>query len=239
MRRVLRLFRGILPDTRRRQLRSEVNFWRNYIGSRGLEWPEDYAQRLEPATPIQEPLSSWVSRSQAEEVQILDVGSGPLTKLGKVHPSKRIVLTPVDVLAREYAELVEQFGLRPPVPTVFGDAQSLQDQFGAAAFDIVHAENSLDHTADPVGALHEMMAVLRSGGVAILIHAQNEGQNQRYEDLHKWDFGCEDGDFIIAGPGPGGARRNVTQMFAKEATVNCKIRDDGRIVVEMKKLAAS
>lgn len=228
-----------MPDSRSRQLRAEVSFWRNYIASRGLEWPEDYAQRLRPTTPIQEQVSSWLDRFPGDQAHILDVGSGPLTKLGKVHPSKTIVLTPVDVLAQDYAQLLEQFRVRPPVATIFGDAQKLREQFGADRFDIVHAENSLDHAEDPVGALHEMIAVVRCGGVVILVHAQNEGKNQRYEDLHKWDFSCEDGEFFIGGPGPDGPRQNVTRMFADKAAVNCNIRHDGRVVVEMKKLASS
>jgi SAM-dependent methyltransferase len=232
---VRRVRRKLTPDTRALQLREEVDFWEQWFETKGLKWPDDYAERFDGDMPLQEHLSIYASRLPADHIKILDVGSGPLTKLGKVHPAKTLSITAVDVLAAEYDRLLKQFNITPLVRTQYGVAEKLQQQFGTETFDIVHAQNSLDHTSEPLMGLREMLAVTKRGGYVVLLHAENEGKNESYKQLHKWDFTCERGHFIIGGPGRRGPRRDITQHLANEAEVECTFHH-GNVLVGIKRL---
>jgi SAM-dependent methyltransferase len=173
---------------------------------------------------VQDYLASVIDRIPSETVEILDVGAGPMTVLGKVHPGKSLAITATDPLAREYNRVLARCALEPPVRTEPAEAEKLSEQLGDRRFDIVHARNSLDHSADPVAGVEQMLAVTRPGGFVVLLHLEKEGERERYLALHKWDFFAEDGRLIIAGPGPGGPRRDISAMLAGRAEVECSIR---------------
>ncbi|WP_287340461.1 class I SAM-dependent methyltransferase, partial [Mesorhizobium sp.] len=141
------ILRWLEGDSRSQQLRDEVLFWRHWFSTQGSFWPEDYKERLDPNLPIQDHVGRYVDRLTTNPVSILDVGAGPLTKLGKVHASKEIMITATDLLAAEYDQVLRDFGIQPLVRTVFGDAENLSTQFGDYSFDIVHGQNCIDHTA--------------------------------------------------------------------------------------------
>lgn len=231
---VYRFARRMTPGTRRKQLSGELGFWRHWLASKGMEWPDDYARRLDPKAPIQDHIATCLDQLAGNMIEILDVGSGPLTKVGKVHQSKKLAITAVDVLADEYNRLLAQFEVLPPVATQYGDAQQLRQHFPERLFDIVYAENSLDHTSDPVAATREMLAVTRPGGIVLLLHSENEGCKQSYEDLHQWDFTCERGSFLVRGPGQNGDCHDMTKLLSAEADVECSLHE-GEVLVTIKK----
>ena len=223
-----RLLRTLTPNKRSRQLRSEVDYWRLWFETKGLQWPEDYSERLDPKHPLQDWIVPYADRCEGDTVEILDVGAGPLTKLGKVHPTKRLAITPTDQLADDYNRIIAEFGVTAPIRTEPCDAEKLSQAFGNRTFDIVHAENSIDHAQDALAALDEMLKVTRPGGFLLLRHAEHEGRNNNYSGLHQWDFLCEDGRFIVAGPGRYGPRHDLSVRFAGEAGVECWL--DGECV---------
>jgi SAM-dependent methyltransferase len=234
----LRRLRGMMPASRERQLRAELRFWRRWLQTKGLEWPEDYARRFDPKGAVQGHLAPIIDAVPQSHVEILDVGSGPATKVGAVHPTKTFSVTATDVLAREYEALLAQFGAAPPVPTRYAAAERLREVLGDRQFDIVHAQNSLDHGEDPLAAIEEMLALTRPGGFTVLLHAENEGRNEEYYGLHQWDFTCEGSRFVIAGPGRGGPRRDVSKHFAGRAETLCSI-EGGMVLVTMRKRPAT
>jgi SAM-dependent methyltransferase len=205
-------------------LEGEVQFWRRWLSTKGMYWPDDYRARFDPDLPIGGHLASYVDRVDAEFVRILDVGSGPLTKLGKKHPSRRLEITATDLMAPDYDRLLAELGVVPPVRTVYADAERLAEQFGRDAFDIVHGQNCIDHMADPQRAIDQMVAVTRPGGYVVLYHAENEGQREHYNQLHQWDLTCEDGSFIIRDRK--GRTVNVTHRLAALCDVECKRVDE-------------
>ncbi|MFL5620944.1 MAG: class I SAM-dependent methyltransferase [Gemmatimonadaceae bacterium] len=201
-------------------LKGEVQFWQNWLSTKGMYWPDDFRARCDPGRPLDGHLAPYIDRVDADCVRILDVGSGPLTKLGKTHPSKRLEITATDLLATDYDRLLAELGIVPPVRTVYADAEQLVAQFGRDAFDIVHAQNCIDHTADPQRAIEQMVAVARPGGYVVLYHAENEGQRERYNQLHQWNFTCEDGAFIIRDRA--GRTVNMTHRLAALCDVECR-----------------
>lgn len=99
-------------------------------------------------------------------LSVLDVGSGPGTIT--VDLAKRVA--PGRVTAIETSEATAALTSAEAdhrnctnVDVVVGDVHALQ--FAADSFDVVHAHQVLQHVADPVAALREMIRVCRPGGV--------------------------------------------------------------------------
>jgi SAM-dependent methyltransferase len=171
--------------------RNEVDFWAGWLtGKPGTEqWAGDREERLDPETEIRDPVvRRELDRNPAEEVSILDVGAGPLTWLGYRYPGKRLTIVPVDPLADAYDRLLGDAGLEPPVRTIRVAGEDLLEHFRPASFDVAYATNALDHSADPLAIISNMVTVVRPGGVVVLRHKRNEGQSARYSGLHQWNF---------------------------------------------------
>src|SRR4029453_8859818 len=99
----------------------------------------------------------------------------------------------------------------------------LLEHFGAQRFDLVYANNSLDHSTDPFVIISNMVGVVRRGGRVILRHARNEGETQRYEGLHQWNFDVVDNDLVVWN---NAVQVNVSRELRDRAAVESWI-DDG------------
>lgn len=69
--------------------------------------------------------------------------------------------------------------------------------FEPGSFDLVHANNCLDHSYDPIKAIQEMFTVLKPGGYMYLRHEINVAQVADYVGLHQWNFRPEGNEFWI------------------------------------------
>lgn len=184
----------------RRGKGSEVDFWAGWlVGAPGTEqWASDREARLAPDTEIRDPVvREELERNPAQEISILDVGAGPVTWLGFRYPGKTLTIVPVDPLADEYDRLLRDSGLDPPVRTISVAGEALLEHFGSRRFDIAYASNALDHSADPLTIISNMVALVRAGGVVILRHKRNEGESARYGGLHQWNFDAADGSLLL------------------------------------------
>ncbi|MGH2919054.1 MAG: class I SAM-dependent methyltransferase [Solirubrobacteraceae bacterium] len=181
-----------------RGLATEVDFWAEWIATRGLQWPEEFERRFDPGEPLRESLVLDVlDRIAAGDVRILDVGAGPATSLGKTHPAKRLLIEAVDPLGDDYAHLLAEAGAQAPVRTQPVAGEELTRAFEPASFDIAYARNALDHSIDPARIIREMLAVVRPGGFVLLRHYENEAETMRYEELHQWNFCLSDGRLVV------------------------------------------
>jgi SAM-dependent methyltransferase len=200
-------------------LRSEMDFWDAYFRTKGLQWPETYMMRLDPTLPLQ-PRPSALLPPQ-EEVRILDVGAGPLSYLGKTHPTKRIHITPVDPLAHQYDRIIKKYQVHPVIQTQKLAAEKLTRRFSSNTFDLVFARNCIDHSYDPEKAIREMIEVVKSGHYVLLEHAPNEAENEGYAGLHQWNFSMSsDGDFIIRSKTQ---ETNMTRKYAGQCKIECEM----------------
>jgi SAM-dependent methyltransferase len=210
---------------------AETTFWNEWLRTRGLTWPEDYRQRLNPNQPLIAHLRPFVEAIPADTITILDVGAGPLTMLGFTHPTKRIQITATDLLADQYDRLLERYQITPPVRTTLADAEHLDRQFPRDAYDIVHAQNCLDHTVDPLRAIVAMITVAKPGRWVVLSHQENEAEKQHYRHLHQWNFTTEAGDFIVWGRKQ---RYNISALLANQAQIACQL-EQGWLTVHITK----
>jgi SAM-dependent methyltransferase len=184
----------------RSRKRSELDFWADWLaGAPGTEvWTSDRDSRLDPDAQIHDPLvRAELERIPADNVAILDVGAGPLTKLGYRYPGKTLTIVPVDPLAHEYERMLRHAGLEPPVRTLRVAGEDLTEHFGSLRFDIAYASNALDHSADPFTIISNMVDLVRPGGVVLLRHKRNEGESARYGGLHQWNFEVVDDSLIL------------------------------------------
>ena len=116
------------------------------------------------------------------DVRILDVGAGVLTTVGKKYQDKKIHLTPIDPLAKDYSRILKKRGLQTDWPTQSDSIERLEDR----SFDIVFARNSIDHSEDPLQMMSEMIRVCR--GHVLMEHLINVGQRENYRGLHQWNY---------------------------------------------------
>ncbi len=177
----------------RKGQQSETRYWHTYFAGRA---GDDLQQRLDPERPLQEHVARWLDPA-AESPEILDVGAGPLTTLGKIWNGRRVTITAVDLLADDYDDVLAEFDIAPPVRTVSCPTEQLVHRFGEERFDLVYIENALDHHADVVEAIDQMLRVTRVGGHVVMRHARDEAETRGYEGLHQWNLAIEDGDYAL------------------------------------------
>jgi SAM-dependent methyltransferase len=176
----------------RRALDDELEFWDDWFSTKGGPWPEDYVRRLDAHGELQENLKAYLPPAEGKAVSILDVGSGPITRLGYVWGDRKIKLTAVDALANRYNALLREHHINPPLTTVAGSAETLRRRFPKDSFDLVYCRNALDHCHSPLRAIRQMLAVTKPGGLVVLEHYENEAEESGYEGLHQWNFDIQD-----------------------------------------------
>ena len=218
-------------------LEEEVAFWDAWLNTGGLQWPDDFRERLNPESQFQTYLIELIDAPMGSTVTVLDVGAGPLTNLGKRWEGRTLNIVAVDPLAVEYDRLLSKYHINPPSRTTFAEAERLTSRFAPCQFDLVHARNSIDHSYDPTHAISEMLKVLKPGRYVYLEHAINEGKTQRYHGLHQWNFFVEGGQFYISSRT--GRRINATEKFNSVASTTTKVKDNQWLVVIMRKKVGS
>lgn len=199
------------PPSRDEALRAQVNdFWRQWFANKGAEWRNDYRTRMDPDMPLNVELANHAQKLAKAEIDILDVGAGPVSSVGRVMPGKTIRLTAIDVAAEAYDRLIQEYQAPVPVRTASGDGEKLAEQFGTDAFDIVFAQHAIDHMERPLLAIDGMIAVCRPGGLVFLRHQEHEGRANAYGPLNHWDFFLDDATQHFKIRHAGGEEHDVT-----------------------------
>jgi len=209
---------------------SEQHFWNQWMQKQGLEWPDDFTRRLDAAAPFDDWVAPVVRSLGQSEVSVLDVGAGPITILGYILTGVKLVLTATDPLTPIYNDLIDRYGLNPPLRTIFAPAEELSAFFGPNSFDIVHCRNALDHSFDPVRGIVEMLKVVRVGGWILLRHFENEAERGNYEGFHQYNFDCRDGRFVIW-------NKSIQIDVAKSLPPQCEVlvEKSGTVIVRIRK----
>jgi SAM-dependent methyltransferase len=153
-------------------------------------------EHLDPELPLQERIAEHLCAPQGELVSILDVGAGPMTRLGKKWEGRTVEITAIDPLADYYNRQLDKFGVTPLVRTQPGEVERLTDHFPTNHFDIVYMHNALDHSYDPLKGIRQMLEVVKPGCYVLLEHFINEAKTTGYHGLHQWNF-CADGDHFV------------------------------------------
>ena len=204
---------------RRCALAEEVEYWAEWLATRGGKYADEYAYRFDPLAEVADPALREVLTELAKpEASILDVGAGPASTVGSRFPGTALSVAAVDPLADEYDRLLAGARVVPPVRTERLAGERLVERFGRDRFDIAYSRNALDHAVDPMSIIENMLAVARPGGYVVLRHVCNEAVRQAYVQLHQWNFDERDGRFIVWRVGH---ETNVTELLSGRAQVRC------------------
>ena len=197
----------------------ELSFWENALMAGGKNWdPAEFQKRANLELPLQSELRELISAAPNSVVRILDVGSGPLTRIGNRWPGHEVQITAADPLANHYNALLKKLGIVQRVPVTFAHGEKLLDIFPPNYFDLAYASNSLDHSYDPLKAVEQMLAVVKPGAFAYLWHFSNVGIHECYNGLHQWNFDIIKGDFVMRS---GKAVHSMTSHFGPAIQLEC------------------
>lgn len=176
----------------------ELTWWRNYLASGGLDQPDEFRFRFDGRAPLQPHVARLLPRDRpAGMLDILDCASGPATTLGKTIEGEPVRLVAVDAHADEYAGMLEDLGLRAPVPSRPGEVERLGELFAPESFDLVYMRFALDHCYGPAEALRQMYDVTRAGGTVLIEHYREDGDTV-YQGLRQWALHPEPpGELVI------------------------------------------
>jgi ubiquinone/menaquinone biosynthesis C-methylase UbiE len=75
--------------------------------------------------------------------------------------------------------------------------EGLSAFFNHSRFDLVNCTNALDHSADPMAGILEMLRVVKVDRTIVLRHVRNEAENENYSGFHQHNFDLQGGKFII------------------------------------------
>jgi SAM-dependent methyltransferase len=173
----------------------EINYWAGVLRHR----PPSFSNRAvrEAAFPRElRSLCQELRRASDRPLQVLEVGSGPVSILAAGVDEGLFNVVAVDPLAHVYRELLSLNDLRYPIQPVPGTGEILQTQFQSKSFDIVYSSNALDHTRSPLRCLEQICEVLRSGGFLLLEGFICEGSKGGWQGLHQHDLFPEDGHLV-------------------------------------------
>lgn len=173
---------------------TEIKFWNGLFKSRGEIGGSRkvFEYRIDPKCPFQMP-----DELNSEFDKILDVGSGPYSRLGFVYNDRKLDITLVDPLAHVYKILASKYDLVFPIEAKPGMVETLSLNYKQNEFDIVHMSNSLDHCFNPVEGLYQLLYVTKVGGKVILRHHNNVGESENYKGFHQWNLTVKNNEFLI------------------------------------------
>jgi hypothetical protein len=171
----------------------EVRYWDNFVETKRALDPQDYEWRTMPAPPfcyghIPE-LPSWPPT-------ILDVGAGPISRVGISTSAGNVNLMACDPLAPIYDTILRKHNVVPYVRSEFALAERLTERYGANRFDAVIMQNALDHAFYAVDGFLELFNIAKIGGQILLLHAENEAEFESYAGFHQWNI-TADGDKLV------------------------------------------
>ena len=211
---------GFLKGDWKEALPEELLFWDNALTDPRQNWKvEEYQERTNPNFELQEELRQLIPAPPGAVVRLLDVGAGPLTKLGKRWPGRELQITAVDPLAERYQEIFKRIALTPLVPVSVAHGEKLRELFPTNHFDLAYASNSLDHSYDPLVVISQMLEVVKPSHYVYLWHFANVGVRERYAGLHQWNFDIRGGEVTL---GNGVRTHALKTAFAGRAEVGWK-----------------
>ena len=115
---------GVVGGQWRDALPQELQYWEDALKDGGKNWnASEYRERTDTKFELQEELRALIPAAERSTVRILDVGAGPLTRIGKHWPGRSLEIVAVDPLGDQYHMMLKRIGLRPIVPVRTADAE--------------------------------------------------------------------------------------------------------------------
>ena len=183
---------------REQGVEDEENFWLNFVKTD--RFIKNWCQSS-PNPELNFEIDLLISLLVREkgELDILDIGSGPVSILSRCTSSHNIKLKSVDPLADFYKSIlppnISKYDVNVPDQL---EAEHLTENFGADSFDLVHIRNALDHVIDPVKCLEEMFKITKPGGLIVVHGFENEAVWENWVGMHQWNLSIHQNKLIIS-----------------------------------------
>lgn len=128
----------------------------------------------------------------------LEIGSGPNSNLSYWVDKKLLKVNAVDPLADIYRNILEKFNYKYPITPIKLRGEDLLNRFKAETFHIVFAQNSLDHSEDPIKCFQNAYILLKKGGLLFVCSNVREGSRKAWTGIHKFDIYVENDELFLA-----------------------------------------
>lgn len=130
-------------------------------------------------------------------IDILDVGCGPVTDNIWAFKEKGSRIICVDPLNDTYVEMLNKLGYDHPLISnlITARVEDLSNIL-TEKFDVVYTKNALDHVDDVVQSINVLFNLTRDEGYIYIAFHTKEGTNQKWEGLHKHNLWIEDNSIL-------------------------------------------
>jgi SAM-dependent methyltransferase len=211
--------------SREEQFKDEIAFWDAELRLTG-QFSQYTQLRFRPETR-RKVYPDWINPFveslrkpfAGQALQALDVGSGPLSTLAWAHDVGLLQVQAADPLADEYARMLREHHIDFPCPAVQVACENLTSRFAPESFHFVYSENALDHADDIQRCFEQIEAVLKPGGLFLMVCHENEGIREHYQGLHQRNFFAKNGVLCCTDP-LGGSCLNPRKLRMKMTYLN-------------------
>lgn len=195
---------GLLKEEWDKGIEFERDFWSLWMETKGDKWSDDFENRVRKQRRIEERFVEAMppvlpGAPKRTHALILDAGAGPMSLVGNWHPDIEIELIAVDPLSYLYNELLQKNNLVPHPRVGHAFVERVAELWPQGFFDVVHIQNSLDHSVNPLAGILNLLTVLKPKGKLLMKHGLDEALNEGWLGFHQWNFNTnKDGQFTIA-----------------------------------------
>jgi len=123
-----------------------------------------------------------------EKLKLLEIGSGPVSNLAYYVDKDLFEVIAIDPLAGFYQKIMNKFNYEFPIKPISINCEDLLKFFRKETFHIIYAQNSIDHTNNPIICLNNAYHLLKNNGILFIRNNIKEGSRKGWIGLHKHDI---------------------------------------------------
>jgi len=216
----------------------ELNFWEKLLPIDGQFRRADlesnsanYRKRLDVENKVLIPeLSPLLARIEKHVVQTLEVGPGPIPRLGIIKTDKRLIINTLDPLMNDYLKMmldrgVDIVSMFPEGRLITGVAEEATRYFAPGSIDLIYCSNALDHCFDPIQATQSLLDVCAPLGFMYISGLADEGLDQQYTGFHQWNLRVSGDDVSVSRPD--GQNLSMRRNLHGDFKLKCYAQDRG------------
>ena len=119
-------------------------------------------------------------------------------------------LIAIDPNANMYRKILKELNYEYPIQPLNISGENLLKYFEKNYFHIVFAQNSLDHTQNPILCLKNSYLLLKKYGILYIKSNVKEGSRKNWMGLHKYDIFFQDDKLLLSNK-----KKKVTNLLGE------------------------
>ncbi len=133
-----------------------------------------------------------------DKLNVFEIGSGPNSNLSYWVDKGLLRVQAIDPLADVYKSIMQKLNYNYPIAPIKLKGEETLKFFKKNTFHLVFAQNSLDHTEDPIKCFKNAYKLLKKGGLLFICSNVREGSRKSWIGMHKFDLYIEDNALFLA-----------------------------------------